>query len=76
MKYSILDIESGIVLIYNWDDEQGWSFVVSAYETREDMRKAITLSVKYWPQIPSEYEEEINKYNQHMIDVCRSLKIE
>lgn len=73
---AIHDTESGLDLHYSWDDKSGYSFTVSGYENREDMRKAIHLSLKYWPKVPDELKVDIDKHNQEIRDVCRSVVIE
>lgn len=70
----IIDEESGMVLKYNWDDKTGWAFTASGYSSREDRRKAVKLSLKYWPDIPEEHKERVDKNNQEILEFTRGFK--
>lgn len=70
----VVDEESGMVLKYNWNDKTGWSFTASGYYSREDRRKAVKLSLKYWPDTPEEDKERVDKNNQDILDFCRGFK--
>lgn len=49
---TVTDPETGVTLRYHWNDKTGYSFIVSGYDTREEMRKASLLATKYWPTVP------------------------
>lgn len=73
---TIHDAESGLDLHYTWDDKSGYSFTVSGYDSKVDMRKAIYLSLKYWPKVPPELKDEIDRHNLEIRNVCRSVVID
>jgi len=72
----IHDTESGLDLYYTWHDKSGYSFRVSGYESREDMKKAIHICRKHWPKVPEHLQEDIDKHNLEIIEACRSIKFE
>jgi len=73
---TIQDPESGLDLHYTWNDKSGYSFTVTGYQNKEEVRKAIHLSLKYWPKVPDELKEKIDEHNQMIRDVCRSVVID
>lgn len=73
---TIHDTESGLDLHYAWDDKSGYSFTVSGYDNKVSMRKAIHLSLKYWPQVPPELKDDIDKHNLKIRNVCKSVVID
>lgn len=72
----IIDPDTGIKLYYSWHDKSGYSFRVSGYDTREDMKAAITISRKHWPIVPEHLREDIDKHNMEILEACRSIKID
>lgn len=76
----VLDQDTGITFTYKWRDSYGWcvSFCDKAYEV-EDInlfRIAMKKSRKYWPEVPDHLQVGIDKNNQEMVDMCRSITIE
>lgn len=76
MRKEIIDPETGIKLVYSWDDTSGWSFTVSGYASREEMHKAISICRKHWPETPSHLKEKIDKHNKELVEFCRSVPID
>ena len=76
----VLDQETGVTFTYKWRDSYGWcvSFCDKAYtdENIEFFRKLMAKSREYWPEVPEHLQEEVDKNNQEMVDVCRGLVIE
>jgi hypothetical protein len=70
----VKDEESGITLKYIWDEKTGWSFIGSGYSSREERRKAVKSSLKYWPEIPEEHKERIDKNNKDILEFTRGFK--
>lgn len=74
-EHSVVDEDSGLTLIYTFNEEFGWSFRVSGHPEGR-MREAILLSRKYWPETPDELREQIVDNNMKLLEVCRSVVID
>lgn len=76
----VLDEDSGVTLTYKWRDSYGWcvSFCDKAYdvEDRELFRRVMKVSREHWPEVPEHLQEEIDRNNQEMVDVCRSVRVD
>lgn len=74
---TVVDKETGITFTYKWRDSYGWcvSFCDKAYENTDVglFRIAMKNCREHWPEVPEDLQEEIDRNNQEMVDVCRSV---
>lgn len=76
----VTDKETGITFTYKWRDSFGWcvSFCDKAYQNTDTnlFRLAMKNCRKYWPDVPEYLQEEVDRNNQEMVNVCRRVVIE
>lgn len=68
--------ESGVTFLYTFDEKYGWNCEMPQDLTREQQRYYISNSIKYWPETPDEYKEQVEKSTNEMLHYIRNYRID